>query len=121
MSFPGFYLIDIIGDPVQVDEGSYLLPSKTPVIVDKKTGKGGAVELVLDFIGPIKAGKSWIFAKNPNYFMLNLDPGDFAETLEKTINEEHNMAESDLASMKELLDGISPDDNNYLIIGKWKK
>ena len=53
--------------------------------------------------------------------MLNLDPGDFAETLEKVIMEERNIDESSLANMKELLDGISPDDNNYLIIGKWKK
>lgn len=120
-SFPGFYLINLIGDPVQVGEGSFLLPSTTPVLIDKKTGKGGAVELVLDFIGPVKANKEWIFAKNPDYFMLNVDPGDFAELLEKMIKENHNMDESELTSMKELLDGISPDDNNYLIVGKWKK
>lgn len=120
-SYPGFYLINLIGDPVQVGEGSFILPSTTPVLIDKKTGKGGAVELVLDFIGPIKANKEWIFAKNSDYFMMNVDPGDFADTLEKMIKEEHSLNESDLASMKELLDGISPDDNNYLIVGKWKK
>ena len=121
MSFPGFYLIDIIGKPIEVGDGSFMLPSETPVLIDKKSGRGGAADLVLDFIGPIKANKDWIFVKNPNYFMLNVDPGDLAEMLDKAIKEERNIDESCLAGMKELLDGISPDDNNYLIVGKWKK
>ncbi len=120
-SFPGFYLVDVIGKPIEVGEGSFILPSETPVVIDKKTGKGGAVELVLDFIGPIKAGKDWIFAKNPDYFTLNMDPGDLADALEKIISRNSGIGESDLRQMKELLDGISPDDNNYLIVGKWKK
>lgn len=121
LSFPDFYLINIIGEPIQVSDNSFVLPSETPVLIDKRTHKGGAVELVLDFIGPIKTSKSWIFVKNPNYFMLNLDPGDLADALQKTINEESGIDETYLTSMKELLDNISPDDNNYLIVGKWKK
>ena len=92
-----------------------------PVLIDKKTLRGGPVELVLDFIGPVKADRSWIFAKDTDYFSINIDPGDLEETLRKTLEEQSDISESDRARISELVESISPDDNNYLIVGKWKK
>ena len=121
LSCPGFYVIKVIGDPVAVSERSFVLPSKTPIIIDKKTGKGGAAELILDFIGPVKTSPDWLFGKNRDYFALNFDPGDLTETLEKAIAEAGDADKESVDNMKKLLESISPDDNNYLIVGKWKK
>lgn len=121
ISFPGFYIVDMIGESVEVAPGSYVLPSLVPVLIDKKTLRGGPVELVLDFIGPVKADRSWIFAKDTDYFSINIDPGDLEETLRKTLEEQSDISESDRARISELVESISPDDNNYLIVGKWKK
>lgn len=121
MSFPGFYVVDMIGEPVEVDPGSYVIPSLVPVLIDKKTLRGGPVELVLDFIGPVKVERGWIFAKDTDYFGINIDPGDLEETLRKTLEEQSGISESDRARITELIESISPDDNNYLIVGKWKK
>ncbi len=121
MSFPAFYIVNTVGEPVEVLPGSYEYPILTPIMIDKKTLRGGPVEVVLDFIGPITADHNWIFAKNTDYFSLNLDPGDLKESLQKAIDEQPNLSDEDRTRMTELHESISIDDNNYLIVGKWKK
>ena len=120
-SFPGFYLIDIPGGAEAVTPNSYQLISGAPIIIERNSLRGGRVELVLDILGPIIADHEWIFGKNPEYFTLNLDPGDLEESLRKVLAEQPDLSDSDRERINGLLETISPDDNNYLIVGKWKK
>ena len=120
-SFPGFYMVYLAGEPEQVAPGAYQLSVQAPVLIDRATLRGGRVALVLDVLGPIIADDEWIFGKNPEYFTLNLDPGDLEESLRKALTENTDLTDSDRERINGLLDTISPDDNNYLIIGKWKK
>ncbi len=120
-SFPGFYLVDVAGEPVQVTPSSFYFSTPTPVLIDRQTLRGGRVEIVLDLLGPIFADHDWVYGKTPGYFTLNLDPGDLEESLRKALAEQTDLSDSDRERINGLLETISPDDNNYLIVGKWKK
>lgn len=41
--------------------------------------------------------------------------------LEERLKEKGKMSKKDLAKVTELMESISDDDNNYLLLGRWKK
>ena len=98
----------------------YTTSTNSRIIIDKKTLRGGYFDLILDPLGGILYNGYIAEAKN-GYFVLNIDPGD----LKDIINDSKSMLkkylnERDIQKLQEVDASISYDDNNYIIIGKWK-
>lgn len=121
MSYPGFYVIDTAGKPVEVGEGMYHLPSLPPIVIDKKTLRGGRTQLMLDIVGPVTAPNSWFFSKSPGYFAKCVDPGDLADMIDGADTDADMVTAEDIRRMEEFKASIGQDDNSYVIIGRWKK
>jgi len=76
--------------------------------------------LILDPLGGILYNGYIAEAKN-GYFVLNIDPGDLKDIINnsKTMLKKY-LNERDIQKLQEVDASISYDDNNYIIIGKWK-
>ncbi|MDL2255246.1 6-bladed beta-propeller [Parabacteroides sp. OttesenSCG-928-G06] len=87
-------------------------------IVDKETLKGGYLRIEDDFYMGLKKGAP-ISMFSQGVLVRNVDPGNLAETLEKSL------AISDLpeklrTKLQATYDSIGEDDNNYIIYAKMK-
>lgn len=120
-AFPQFYVVVTFGTPEQVSESTYVLPSNAPFVIDRATLHGAPAVLMFDNFGTLTMDRGWTGCSNPEYLAWNLDPGDLLACLEAA-PESHPLAtEEGMARMKELKESIDPDDNNYVIIGRWKR
>ncbi|MDE5688972.1 MAG: 6-bladed beta-propeller [Paramuribaculum sp.] len=119
-STPRFYALILYGTPEQKGEYSFVFPDATPFIVDKKTLKGSYANLILDPIGSIVVN-DWLLYRNPDYFIMSLDPGTLSELIEKAPQEHEFVSKEAIERMNALKESIDVDDNNYIILGRWKK
>ena len=115
---PNHYIIELY-DKIEMGI-DYTTSTNSRIIIDKKTLRGGYFDLILDPLGGILYNGYIAEAKN-GYFVLNIDPGD----LKDIINDSKSMLkkylnEKDIQKLQEVDASISYDDNNYIIIGKWK-
>lgn len=115
---PHHYIIELY-DKIEMGI-DYTTSTNSRIIIDKKTLRGGYFDLILDPLGGILYNGYISEAKN-GYFVLNIDPGD----LKDIINDSKSMLkkylnERDIQKLQEVDASISYDDNNYIIIGKWK-
>ncbi|MDE7460651.1 MAG: 6-bladed beta-propeller [Paramuribaculum sp.] len=120
-SLPQFYVVIGYGAPVQTGEGSYQLPHLTPFVIDRYTLRGAPAVLMLDNLGTLTMDRGWSDHQNAEYFSWCIDPGDLLDCLEAA-PESHPLAnEEGMKRMRDLKETINLDDNNYIIIGKWKR
>lgn len=89
------------------------------ILVDKKTLKGGFADIYNDYLGGIELNFYSGIMYDPKNFTCLLDPGDLIKKIEKRLKDE-NISEYDKKYLEELLENISPDDNDYIIIGNFK-
>ena len=108
-----FYLVSLLNDPGM---GGYLNITKR-FLIDKKTLKGAYVDIVLDGYGDFSITQQWTYLKN-DYFTLGLEPHQVAETCEKLLAHPENLTREEKQNLQGLLDGITEDDNAFILYGK---
>ena len=108
-----FYLVTLINE---VGIGKPFIPTKR-ILIDKKTLKGAYVDIVLDGYGDFSITQHWTYLKN-DYFTLGLEPHQIAETCEKLLAHPENLTQEEKQNLQELLDGITEDDNAFILYGK---
>jgi hypothetical protein len=86
-------------------------------LIDKKTLKGAYVDIVLDGYGDFSITPNWMYLRN-NYFTLGLEPHQVAETCKKLLTHPENLTQEERRNLQELLDGITEDDNAFILYGK---
>lgn len=121
ISFPRFYIAITNGDEQYVGANTFVIPSNAPVLIDKQSLTGTTINLMLDNIGPIMASESWTYGKSPEYIALSLNPGDLADKIDELPDDVPGAEAADYERAKQFRETINPDDNNYLVIGRWKK
>ena len=108
-----FYLVTLINE---VGIGKPFIPTKR-ILIDKKMLKGAYVDIVLDGYGDFSITQQWTYLKN-DYFTLGLEPHQIAETCEKLLAHPENLTQEEKQNLQELLDGITEDDNAFILYGK---
>ena len=108
-----FYLVTLINE---VGIGKPFIPTKR-ILIDKKTLKGAYVDIVLDGYGDFSITQQWTYLKN-DYFTLGLEPHQVAETCEKLLAHPENLTQEEKRNLQELLDGITENDNAFILYGK---
>lgn len=93
------------------------LPTKR-MIVDKQTLKGANIDLVVDELGGLSL-KGAIYHLCNGYFYYNLSPDNLKERIKKTL-QKPELEEKQREKLNRILEGIAPNDNNYLMLGKLK-
>ncbi len=111
---PHFYSVDIIGPSTDPD---FTGTVNERIIIDKQTLRGGYYQLVADQLGGISFDKSYY---NEYGCILNIDPGILLERIGKRLSTPENLSSNDKALLMNLKKTISEDDNNYIIMAKWK-
>ena len=96
---------------------SEALNIKKRFLIDKKTLKGAYVDIVLDGYGDFSITHRWMYLKN-SYFTMGLYPHQIAETCEKLLAHPENLTQEEKQNLQELLDGITEDDNAFILYGK---
>lgn len=119
-STPRFYALILYGTPELKGEYSFVFPDATPFIVDKKTLKGSYANLILDPIGSMVVN-DWLLYRSPDYFIMSFDPGTLSEMIENAPQEHELVSKKAIERMNALKESIDADDNNYIILGRWKK
>ena len=108
-----FYLVSLLNDPGM---GVYLNITKR-FLIDKKTLKGAYVDIVLDGYGDFSITYQWTYFNN-SYFTLGLEPQQVAETCEKLLAHPESLTQEEKQNLQGLLDGITEDDNAFILYGK---
>ena len=108
-----FYLVSLLNDPGM--GGAFNITKR--LLVDKKTLKGAYVDIVLDGYGDFSITYQWMYFNN-SYFTLGLEPHQVAETCEKLLAHPENLTQEEKQNLQELLDGITEDDNAFILYGK---
>lgn len=121
LNFPKFYIVLTFSEPQYVSEGSYIIPANTPFLVDKETLRGAPAQLMLDNIGPVILDNDWQWQTSADYFLMNINPASLLSMIENAPEEHPLVTEKDIKRMEELRKTIDEEDNNYIVIGKWKK
>lgn len=108
-----FYLVTLLSE-VGMSKSSN--PTKR-ILIDKKTLKGAYVDIVLDGYGDFSITHQWMYLKD-YYFTMSLYPHQVAETCEKLLANPENLTPEEKQNLQELLDGITEDDNTFILYGK---
>ena len=108
-----FYLVSLLNDPGM--GGAFNITKR--LLVDKKTLKGAYVDIVLDGYGDFSITYQWTYFNN-SYFTLGLEPHQVAETCEKLLAHPENLTLEEKQNLQGLLDGITEDDNAFILYGK---
>lgn len=112
---PHFYGVNIFGPSTDPD---YTATINKRIIIDKQTLRGGYYQLIADQLGGI------IFEGgdyNEYGCILNVEPGILSERIEKKLSASEKLSSNDKNLLMNLKNTISEDDNNYIIMGKWKR
>jgi len=108
-----FYLVTLLSE---VEMSNPFNPTKR-ILIDKKTLKGAYVDIVLDGYGDFSITHQWMYLKD-RYFTMGLEPHQIAETCEKLLAHPENLTQEEKQNLQELLDGITEDDNAFILYGK---
>ena len=108
-----FYLVSLLNDPGM--GGAFNITKR--LLVDKKTLKGAYVDIVLDGYGDFSITYQWTYFNN-SYFTLGLEPHQVAETCEKLLAHPESLTQEEKQNLQGLLDGITEDDNAFILYGK---
>ena len=98
----------------------YLVTLQDPIkriLIDKKTLKGAYIDIVLDGYGDFSITQHWMYLKG-SYFTMGLYPHQVAETCEELLAHPEKLTLEEKQNLQELLDGITEDDNAFILYGK---
>ena len=115
--FPRFY-----GVRVREFEGKNSYPNNFAgyLLIDKSTLKGAQVEFVADNLGGFSIPLKYKVIGNYHYFVFCLEPGLLQMLLEERLQHKNTLQKKNLKEIVKLVNSISENDNNYLLLGKWK-
>jgi len=88
------------------------------ISTDKKTKNSSYVTVVNDFYGGLEMPVNIVTIRN-GYYVLNLEPGQLIERIEKRMTE-GSCTDKDKQVLKKLLSGLDENANNILFVGKLK-
>ncbi|NDV67153.1 6-bladed beta-propeller [Bacteroides sp. 224] len=117
MELPGCYL-GSVQSPVKVSEYITVGSKPTWYIVDKKTMKGNYLHLMNDFLGSTSP-ESWPAIRN-GYYVMNIEPLELKEKLEKAIASPKLSKEKKKELIK-LSESLDENGNNVVLFAKLKK
>lgn len=123
--WPGYYTGEATGQWWQSktgDDGNVerrlMGDAPTYYIVDKQTLRGSYFVLENDFLGGDRFEDPLVF--DSGYFSLCLDPGEFAEKIEKALRSDR-LSERMRKRLTEVQAGMTDNDNNYILYAKLKQ
>lgn len=111
---PGHFITSV-SYPVQTEWG-FSTGKPEYVITDRKTGESVKTTLHNDYMAQ---DLDYLYAVN-GYLLTTYDPDSFKEAAEKALKE-GNLSEKNKVRIQEILDGLTPENNNILIIAPLKK
>lgn len=112
---PSYYIIGILGAST---DPKYTATINKRIIIDKKTLRGGYYQLIIDQWGGIPFEGDDYY--NEYGCISNIEPGKLLEQIERRLTD-NSSSSNDKKLLKNLEGSISEDDNNLIIIGKWKQ
>lgn len=112
---PDYYLANVI---TEVVHGQGMPP--VSALVDKKTLRGAYCVFAIDCLGniPIEYPYDCFFEGR---FLMCFDPGDLTDRLDQALAHPDRLPEEERERLTAFRNSISPDDNNYVMIGELKK
>lgn len=120
-STPEFLSLILLANPKHVDKSADSIPALTPLIVDRKSLRGNFAHLMLDNLGTIMIKTNWLQQSTPDNFVMTFVPMELYDLIKEAPQSHEGIGEQLIKSMNELRDSIHPKDNNYVLIGKWKR
>lgn len=111
---PDYYLANII---TEVVNGTGMPPVN--VLVDKNTLKGAYCVFAIDCLGNIPIEYPYDCFREGRFLMC-FDPGDLADRLEQALAHPERFPKDEFERLTAFANSISPDDNNYVLVGKLK-
>ena len=88
------------------------------IVVDKRTLKGAFYEMKNDYLGGIALDDQWWTWTEYGYAAC-MDPGDLLDLIEERLADP-KISTDNREFLNVWKSEISPDDNSYVILGKWK-
>ena len=110
--YPRFYTIGLRGESTIPGYSSMVVKR---IIIQKETLRGAYYELQNDLLGGIELNGSL----SETGYRANMEPGLLLEAIEKRL-QEVDLPERDREFLEKWRDGISEEDNNYVIYGRYK-
>ena len=110
--YPRFYTIGLSGESTIPGYSSMVVKR---IIIQKETLRGAYYELQNDLLGGIELNGSL----SETGYRANMEPGLLLEAIEKRL-QEVDLPERDREFLEKWRDGISEEDNNYVIYGRYK-
>lgn len=116
--FSNYYMVDIIHD------NPYVWIVDDRILIDKSTLKGGKFKVVIDQLGGIpwreqELEKSIDWSRY-DYFVYCIEPGKLQLMIEEQLAHKERIAPEVVSKLIDFNNTISEDDNNYILLGKWK-
>lgn len=118
-SLPNFYVAVAYGEPEQVSERSFIIPSGTPFLVNRSTLRGGYVKISIDEFG-LAPTDFYLPDTQNDYFIKQLEPASYREVLNERLADPEGLSDEQIKKLTELRDSIDDEDNNYLILAHWR-
>lgn len=112
--FPDYYMVDILNRNLFVKDVNKRL------FIDKSTLKGGQLKIVIDELGGIPLNQNTLENCRFDYFMYCVEPGKLQTMIEERLSHKELMTPEEVSKLVKLNNSISEDDNNYILLGKWK-
>lgn len=111
--FSDHYLVKMLNGEMYPDNLDYCL------WVDKSTLKGGRCKLSAGVWGGILLPMNYAELSTYSHFIYCIEPGLLWSLLEEKLKRS-NTSKEDATKIDQLLASISENDNNYLLLGRWK-
>lgn len=112
--YPCFYTITLFGKNTNPEIPYTDIPVKR-IIIQKETLRGAGYELWNDLLGGIELNGHL----SETGYVANMEPGLLLEAIEKRL-QEGDLSARDREFLAKWRDGISEEDNNYIIYGRYK-
>ncbi|MDR0995091.1 MAG: 6-bladed beta-propeller [Tannerella sp.] len=115
----GNYYMGDISEPKKLNAKETTTQNTRFYLVDKRTCRGGFFHLVNDYLGNMAVPYPTYSFRN-GYFVQNMDPGDLADALDKALAT-GKLSQAQREKLTRLKDGISENDNNYILYAPIKR
>lgn len=112
--FLNYYMVEIINrDP-------YTWVVNKRLIVNKSTLEGGQFKIIIDELGGIPLNENPLDASRFDRFIWCVEPGKLQTMIDEQLSHKESMAPKDVSRLVDFSNSISENDNNYILLGKWK-
>lgn len=121
------YYIGSMAQSIQISKNMFGNSIPISFIVDRQSGKGAYMHLINDFLGDEELPLTTFDGRHPpypnfrnGYYILNNDPGNLRDKLEKKLHSE-KLSPEKREKVSAFLNSIYENDNNILFLARLKK